>query len=242
VAGAREEIDVQGADVELLVGRRLRGIEKDRDAGLVHHLDRAPRIDRGAVEVRGHDHGDELHGRREGRTKRFQVSERHGPMRDSVARELLPGQKIAVVLLVGRHDHVARDERKGMGDEIDRMRGVLGENDLLDAAGMQEPAAGVPRQRHSSSTRRPRRCRLRSRRPVLGVVGRDRVDHRLRPERHAGVVEIDGGRRAGAEVAPQPVEDRRSRAVGSERPVTASPSASGDTTTGDPSMKKVGVP
>ena len=53
-------------------------------------------------------------------------------MLDSMVRELLPEQQIAVVLLVGRHDHIARRERNGMGDEIDRVRGVLGEDDVLE--------------------------------------------------------------------------------------------------------------
>ena len=187
----------------------------------MHDLDSAPRVDRGAIEVRGHDHRDELHGRREGGTKRLQVSERHSPMLDSVARELLPGQKIAVVLLVGRHDHVTRGERKGMSDEIDGVRRVLGEDDLLDATGVQEPAGGFPRQRHllvdpaSEAVQAPLAAGR-----VLGVVGRHRVDHRLRPERHAGVVEIDETAVAqGWEVAPQPVRIEAHGRRASERPV-----------------------
>ena len=78
--------------------------------------------------------------------------------------EDVPRHDVGVVLHVGEHDDVAGAEvgpAPRLGDEVERLGGVLGEDDLVGVAGVDEAGdlgPGAPRRRRWPRRRGGRRC------------------------------------------------------------------------------------
>ena len=107
----------------------------------------------------------------------------------------VPGHDVGVVLHDREHDLVALADSHAAeraGDEVDRLGGVAGEDDLLGAAGIEEAAHGLARLLEALRRRVGEVVQAAVHVGVLEAVGViHRLDHRARLLRRGAVVEID---------------------------------------------------
>ena len=161
VTGEHGEVDIERAHVERQMRGRLTGIQQDERADSVGGGDQLlDRVD-DAEHVGDVRDGDQLRALGDLiliETERTVVVERDDPQRRAGAcGELLPRDEVRVVLHLGRDDLIARAEpeprrraatadgrvRERVGDEVDRLGGIGGPDDLV-IVGTDEPGHGRP--------------------------------------------------------------------------------------------------
>ncbi len=201
VPGERVEVGADRLDIDGDVRHGLCAVDQDQRAGLVGlrgHL--GDRVD-GAEGVRDVGERHELRLQPEQDVEHVLAEDPVVGDRDELEvavhllREELPRDEVRVVLHLGEHDRVAaRDVAAAprVGDEVDRLGGVAGEDDLVAVGGVDEPG-------HGGASRLERR-----RRPladlvdpamdvgrVLAVVAVERVDDDLGLLARRGRIEED---------------------------------------------------
>jgi hypothetical protein len=139
VPGPDVEVGTERAHVHGNVRDRLRAVHEDhraRGVGAFHDL--GHRVD-GAEDVRDMAYGDELRAAGEQLLEGSQLeqavgADRHeAELRPGALGQHLPGDEVGVVLHLGEHDEVAGGDvgrAPRVGDEVDRLRGVAGEDRL----------------------------------------------------------------------------------------------------------------
>lgn len=162
VPGKDQKIGVESADIDSRVGYALGAVHQDERSGGMGLVNKgAQGIDR-TEGIRDLGDGEQaapfaqqplqLNRIEIARLVEFQETQ-FGP---APLRRHLPGHQVAVVLQLGDDDLIALSDmalRPAPGDEIDRLGGVAGEDDLLTAAGADE--RGHTAARRLVSRRRP---------------------------------------------------------------------------------------
>ena len=209
VAAERVEVGPEVLDVDRHVRHGLGAVDEDERAGRVGHLDHlADRVDR-AQRVRDVGERDELRAETEEDLEDVEPEQAVVGDRDELEvavlllDEELPRDEVRVVLHLGEHDRVAaRDVLPAprVGDEVDRLGRVAGEDHLVGVGGVDEPGdlrAGplVLRGRLLADRVDP----AVDVRVVLAVVGVER--RRSRPAA-SGSTRPSRGRRAGGRGSP----------------------------------------
>ena len=148
MAGEGVEVAVELVDVGRHVGRVLRAVDEDQGAGGVGGVGQAlDGIDR-AQDVGDAGHPDELHAVDKtvevGEVELAVVGEGQVSQLDAALfTEDEPRNQVGVVLHLREQDGVPLPEvgtAPGVGDEVDGLGGVLGEDDLARRRGIEESA------------------------------------------------------------------------------------------------------
>ena len=203
--GKSEKIHPQRPHVHRHMGHALRAVADEDGPGLMRDPREGPDV------VLPPEHVGDLRHRHQARPLRQRAAEslfRDDPRRVAFdppehgagpPRQLLPWQEVAVVLRHGDGDLVARLQARSVAvrDEVQALRRVPRENDLLSAPGAYEVADRLPR--FLVGIRRPLRQRIQP--PQRIGIARlveiaDRAQHRFRLLRRRGIVEIGEGRPA----------------------------------------------
>ena len=147
VAGEGDEVGAPGLHVGGEVGDVLRGVDHRDGAGVVGGAHQPVDREQRAEHVRHGREGDDL-GAVDQPVEVGEVEVAVGPDRDpaqldaQLVVELVPGDDVGVVLELGEHDRVAGLEvgsAPRLGDEVERLGGVLGEHDLAGVRRPDEP-------------------------------------------------------------------------------------------------------
>ena len=148
VTRERVEIGAEGLDVDRDVRHGLGPVDQDERAGRVGHLDHlGDRVDR-AQRVRHVGEGDELGLEPEQHLEDVEAKDAVIGDRDelevavALLDEELPRDEVGVVLHLGQDDGVAPVDvgaAPGIGDEVDRLGGVAGEDQLVAVGRVDEP-------------------------------------------------------------------------------------------------------
>ena len=148
VSRDRHEVGPERLDVDRAVRCRLRSVDDHDRALRVRPLgELLDRVDR-AERVRDEVVGDDLHVSLAGKPVEgvelelaLVVDRDVAEARSGAARDVLPRHEVGVVLELGDHHEVARAEvveTPGVGDEVQGLRRVPGEDDLLLARCVEE--------------------------------------------------------------------------------------------------------
>ena len=148
VAAERVEVGAERLDVDRHVRHGLGAVDEDERAGRVGHLDHlADRVDR-AERVRYVGERDELRLEPQQHLEDVEAEDPVVGDRDelevavALLDEELPRDEVGVVLHLGQDDGVAAVDvgpAPRVGDEVDRLGRVAGEDELVAVGGVDEP-------------------------------------------------------------------------------------------------------
>ena len=154
VAGEDVEIAIEIAHVDVEMHGALRAVDQHRNAARMRELDDLLHRHRGAERVRHLRDGDHLGARAEQLLEfvdeevAFVVDRRPFDHRALALAQEMPGHDVGMVLHDREHDLVARLDAlatERVGDQIDRLGGVAGEDDLFRPGGVEEALHGLAR-------------------------------------------------------------------------------------------------
>lgn len=144
MTGKSHEIGIERFDVNLPMRSGLRGVEQHQRAILVRQFDDLRGGDGDAIQVGGMPESDQAHGGVEQLCIRIEVKCAISARRNNLeqgallAAQLLPGDEVGVVFLIGDEEHIAGFEGKGVRHQVDALGGVAGEDNLFLFVSVEE--------------------------------------------------------------------------------------------------------